>query len=95
VTAEDYSDEIKNAPLSTFDNFVGRIALDASCFATVDQLDPTNGNPGACAWIDSQNAIQALVDGGKISSTDVVRTDILVTCPFISYADAALELPPP
>jgi hypothetical protein len=67
---------------------VGWVALNPSnmandpmgCFETLDQLDPdpTSVVPGKCIWLDSQAAIENLVDRSAIQ-----RTDVTVTCPFI------------
>jgi len=52
------------------------------CFETLDQLDPhpTSVVPRNCIWLDSQAAIENLVDRSAIQ-----RTDVTVTCPFITF----------
>jgi hypothetical protein len=41
--------------------------------------------PDPCVWLDSQAAIEQLMPHEAIK-----RTDVLVTCPFVSYHDAAV-----
>jgi len=59
----------------------GWIALTPACFATDEQIepDPRNSTMDKCIWLDSQGAIEANVDRSAIQ-----RTDITVTCPFVS-----------
>lgn len=81
----DVSAEIAGAPAEDVQLWVGRVALNPGCFqGTLAGLDPSNG-PGGCVWLDSQGAIEREIDGEWIR-----RTDLLVTCPFVSYADAAV-----
>jgi len=64
-----------------------------SCVADPLAIDPTNFTPEdavtkACPYVDSQEKIEALVPGAAIH-----RTDLLVTCPFITYDFQAVVLP--
>jgi len=69
---------------------IGWVALNPSdkdanlvgCFETLAQLDPDPGNTaaGKCIWLDSQAAIENLIDRSAIQ-----RTDVTVTCPFVSF----------
>ncbi|HEV3030816.1 MAG TPA: hypothetical protein VG319_04200 [Polyangia bacterium] len=77
--------------------WLGRVALNAigaadgstkSCFDSYKQIDTVEyGNtvPDPCVWLDSQAAIEQLMPHEAIK-----RTDVLVTCPFVSYHDAAV-----
>ena len=46
-----------------------------------DALDVTALASAQCTWIDSQKKVQTLMPPGA-----VVRTDILATCPFVTFA---------
>jgi len=73
---------------ANFFEFTGRVATNPSCFTNADNLDITNGTPDPCVFLDSQAAIETLVP-----SRSITRTDIVVTCPFITYADGAVVSP--
>ena len=68
------------ATAAEFSEWAGRVATNPTCFKSAEDIDPTNGTAGACAYLDSQAAIESMVRGDAIT-----KTDILVTCPFISY----------
>ena len=88
VVADDgYGADVLAAPVADLADFLGRIALNPECFASLNQLDPQSG-AGACVYLDSQGAIEANVGGQGID-----RTDLLVTCPFVNYRDTPVILP--
>jgi hypothetical protein len=68
--------------------YVGRVAMNPACFQTADDVlsgavdDPSQPN---CRYLDSQEKIELHIPGAAIE-----RTDLLVTCPFVSYRDAAV-----
>jgi hypothetical protein len=76
-------------------NYVGRVALNPyapdgappGCFDNYNLFE--THDPAGCLWLDSQGAIEALIPQSLIQ-----RTDILVTCPFVSYRDAAVPVGP-
>jgi hypothetical protein len=76
-----YDPNITNTPAVHL--FVGRIAVDPSCFLSVDNLDPNEG--GTCVYLDSQRNIEANVGQGAIQPTGVT-----VTCPLVSIRGAAV-----
>jgi hypothetical protein len=84
IDAPPVSAEIAGAQLVSVQQWAGRVAMNPSCFDTLDHLDPTNG-PGGCVWLDSQKAIEEEIDPAWIRATD-----ILLTCPFVSYQDTAV-----
>jgi hypothetical protein len=61
-------------------NFTLRAAVNPSCFRDV------GGFPSSCRWLDSQANIEREVAPGLIDPTDV-----LVTCPFLNYANAGID----
>jgi hypothetical protein len=62
--------------------YVSRVALEgAKCFASVAALD-------SCTWLNSQSAIEL-----HLGAEGMQKTDITVTCPFVSYADIAVPNP--
>jgi hypothetical protein len=87
VADDRYGADVLAAPLADIADFVGKIALNPDCFATLNQLDPQSG-AGACVWLDSQGALEA-----NIGSAGIDRTDLLVTCPFVNYQDMPVKLP--
>jgi hypothetical protein len=88
VVADDgYGADVLAAPLADIAGFVGRIALNPACFASLSQLDPQSG-AGSCVWLDSQGAIETNIGGPGID-----RTDLLVTCPFVNYQETPVKLP--
>jgi hypothetical protein len=88
-----YGDSIMLADIVGTNQWVGRVALNASdtpgegCFSSNQNLDE-NGN-GSCRWLDSQAKIEATVPASWIW-----KTDITVTCPFVSYQDMAVVVTP-
>jgi hypothetical protein len=79
--------EIMNAAAADVQLWAGRIAMNPACFDTLAHLDPASG-AGSCVWLDSQAAIEREIDGFWIR-----KTDALLTCPFVSYADRAVPGP--
>jgi len=71
--------------------WVGRVVLNPACFADYKNIDP-EGRSGAgmmpCQYVDAQQFLEAIIPSDAIQ-----RTDVLVTCPFITYQDKALSLP--
>jgi hypothetical protein len=68
--------------------WLGRVTLNEACFgsfAKIDTRDPSNLAVGHCHWLDSQPAIEASIPPDWIR-----KTDLLVTCPFVSYDDFAV-----
>jgi hypothetical protein len=88
-----YGPTVIDGGVESSNQYVGRVALNASdtpgvgCFADVNYLDEL-GN-GKCRWLDSQTKIEATVPPSGIR-----KTDITVTCPFISYDDKAFVVAP-
>jgi hypothetical protein len=79
-----------------YEYFLGRVALNAlpvdpanplsGCFGSLTLIDTrASVMPLPCQWLDSQAALEAAVP-----PTAIHRTDILVTCPFVSYHDQAV-----
>ena len=68
----------------------GWIALNPDCFGTDAQIEPDPKNPtvNKCIWLDSQAAIEANIDRSAIQ-----RTDITVTCPFVSLMNGVRVSP--
>jgi hypothetical protein len=83
----------------SYADWVGRVLLNPGCVENEFAIDPSNKgdvnleNPDksvdpVCQYVDAQTTLEALVP------TDAIhRTDILVTCPFITYEKKALVLP--
>jgi hypothetical protein len=82
--------------------WLGRVALNAlpsadgstpGCFDDYENLDeffdPTMPPPEPCDWLDSQAKLERAVPSSAIQ-----RTDITVTCPFVSYQDMAVVVTP-
>jgi hypothetical protein len=76
--------------------FLGRVALNAvpsadmsdpGCFD--DRMNLGKSGKVPCQWLDSQPALEQAVPPSWIRPTD-----ILVTCPFISYHDSAVVVTP-
>jgi hypothetical protein len=81
--ATDYGPSVIAAGASGADHWLGRVALDAAdCFSDVNNL-------GSCEWLDSQPAVERAVPASSIQATDV-----LVTCPFVSYQDQPVVVAP-
>jgi hypothetical protein len=74
ITAEDFS------------QYTGRVIVNPTCVGKADNTEPSFGGDDPtmsnCRYIDSQEKIEHLLAGAAI-----VRTDLLVTCPFVSYRD--------
>lgn len=97
LVAGTYGSTITDADKQDVSQWLGRVTLNAlpaadgstkSCFDSYDQLDTnTVGStiPDRCQWLDSQPAIELAVPADAIK-----KTDILVTCPFVSYHDVAV-----
>jgi hypothetical protein len=82
--------QVSSSPEEALQYF-GRVALNpkatgssVGCFDDSGNLGK-HGNLG-CEWLDSQPALEMAV-----LPTDIERTDITVTCPFISYHDLAVK----
>jgi hypothetical protein len=80
-----YGANVLSAPTSALIEWEGRVATTPSCFSDIMNIDEGSGT---CSYVDSQPKIEALVPNDTIH-----RTDILVTCPFITYHEKALTLP--
>jgi len=86
-----YGDAIFAAAPDDNSKYLGRIALDA----LVSALDPTKpgcflaGDLESCHWLDSQAAIEK-----ALAPTAIRKTDVLVTCPFVSYHDTPVSVTP-
>ena len=78
----EYPDEVKLDPVQTS----GWVALDPACFATASQLDPAGTATNKCVWLNSQAAIEKNIDPSAIQ-----RTDVTVTCPFVTLKDFAVS----
>jgi hypothetical protein len=88
LQATTYMDEVFNAPVADVEAYAGRVALNPGCFDTLDHIQ-TPSAMGACVWLDAQRIIEREIDPFWIR-----RTDVLLTCPFVSYNDAAVPPPP-
>ncbi len=70
--------------------YAGRVMVNPACVAKTDNAEPyfPKDNPAQpnCRYLDSQEKIEHFIPGAAI-----VRTDILVTCPFVSYHDAPVN----
>ena len=74
------------------DDWLGRVALNAvpvaghpnGCFDKYGYLN-ADLTDYACEWLDSQPAIERAVVPEAIK-----KTDIVVTCPFVTYHDKAV-----
>jgi hypothetical protein len=88
-----YGDSINMAGVDGTNPWLGRVALNATddptqgCFSDSNNLDELGG--GSCRWLDSQAKIEATV-----ASWAIWKTDITVTCPFVSYQDFAVVVTP-
>jgi hypothetical protein len=97
-----YADDLKKltdpVEATSFDDWVGRVLKNPDCVKNPVAVDPSNVMEPAlmhdgvedplCEYVDSQAKIEALVPRAAIR-----RTDIVVTCPFITYDSAPLVLP--
>jgi hypothetical protein len=84
---------------TSYDDWAGRVLQNPDCVSFKLAVDPTNGIGGqvmdaagksypVCQYVDSQAKIEALVPRSAIR-----RTDLVVTCPFITYNFAPVVLP--
>jgi hypothetical protein len=83
VVGGTYGSSILTDSANDLNQFFGRVAVNGdACFADLNNLDDTAGPTGnpPCQWLDSQPKVEAAVP-----TTAIGRTDILVTCPFVSY----------
>ncbi len=71
------------AAAAAFPDYAGRLVTTPDCLS-----DPTNIDPEACSYLDSQEAIENAVAPWAIQPTDVT-----VTCPFVSYRDGLAITP--
>jgi hypothetical protein len=79
--ADAYSMPADPMAFAQFDPFIGRLALTPDCFADPMQITMDS----ACNWIDGERVIERMFDPALIK-----RTGLLITCPFVSYKDAAV-----
>jgi hypothetical protein len=88
-----YGQSVIDAGVDDTNKYLGRVALNATdavdqgCFSDANFLDELGG--GKCRWLDSQAKIEATVPPSWIW-----KTDITVTCPFVSYDDSAFVVAP-
>jgi len=88
-----YGDAITKAGVVGTNQWLGRVALNATddptqgCFSDNQNLDQLGG--GSCKWLDSQPKIEAAV-----APWAIWKTDITVTCPFVSYQDFPFVVTP-
>lgn len=98
--ATTYGDSVIKAGVVGTNYWLGRVALNAlpndadmskGCFDDVNNLDELGGGvvPELCHWLDSQAKIERTVPASWIR-----KTDITVTCPFVSYQDYAFVVTP-
>jgi hypothetical protein len=94
--APDYGANVIAAGADDLSHWLGRVALNAvksadgsspGCFSSYDDIDVGGTDP--CQWLDSQPAIERAVPASWIRPTD-----ILVTCPFVSYKDFPVVVDP-
>jgi hypothetical protein len=87
-TVGTYADAVSSmatpADVAQIAPIVGRVALDAACFDTVEHIQPTREG-GTCQWLDSQAAIERYIEPASVR-----RTELLVTCPFVNYREQAV-----
>jgi hypothetical protein len=91
-----YGTDILAADPADIGHWLGRVTLnpDATpagfhgCFSSYDNL-PATGGTEPCMWLDSQQAVESAVPASRIQPTD-----ILVTCPFVSYDDVPFAVDP-
>jgi hypothetical protein len=82
---ESYSPTIVSATEPTVRGVAGMVALDPTCFAgDVYSLEPGN-TPDPCRWLDSQQHIEQ-----HLSPALIQRTNVTVTCPFVSFRGEAV-----
>jgi hypothetical protein len=88
-----YGDDLAMEPdLLFLDDWLGRVALNATpvdgyphgCFGKYDSLTG-DAQDFPCNWLDSQPAIEKAVVPDAIK-----RTELVVTCPFVTYHDTAV-----
>jgi hypothetical protein len=100
VPADGYGPSVIAAGADDVSQWLGRLALNAlpsatdasehGCFSDYDNLDTSSSTAlPHCQWLDSQPAIER-----SVPSSWIHRTDILVTCPFVSYHDVAVVVTP-
>lgn len=70
-------------PADMFPDYAGRLVTTPDCLA-----DPNNIDPEACSYLDSQQQIERAVPRAAIH-----RTDVTVTCPFVTYKDGVQIVP--
>ncbi|HSZ81654.1 MAG TPA: hypothetical protein VLA14_05205 [Polyangia bacterium] len=80
-----YGANVLSAPSSALIAWEGRVATNPDCFSDVANIDE---QAGSCVYLDSQTKIEAIAPNDTIH-----KTDILVTCPFVTYDEIALTLP--
>jgi hypothetical protein len=100
LVAQTYGADVLKAGPADIGQWLGRVALnalpaadgsDSGCFDEYNDLDTNGGGnpPEPCQWLDSQPALERAVP-----SSSIKKTDILITCPFVSYADQPFVVTP-
>ncbi|HXI58358.1 MAG TPA: hypothetical protein VNO55_19965 [Polyangia bacterium] len=78
----DISPDVAAAPAEDLRRFVGAVALDPACF-----VDPKKIG-GCLSLINSQYQLE-----NNLDATALIKTDLTVTCPFVSYRSAPVPNP--
>jgi hypothetical protein len=78
----EYGLDITGAPLAYYAEYLGRVALNPTCFSSLGDAEPFTGT---CRYLDSQEEIEANLPPGSI-----VATDVTVTCPLVSVDGVAV-----
>jgi hypothetical protein len=97
--ATEYGASVTAAGANGVREFLGRVAVNAvasanasgmSCFGDFDNLDANGtGGPEHCQWLDTQEHVEQ-----RVPPQSITKTDILITCPFVSYHDQAVVVTP-
>ncbi len=67
--------------------FRGRVAMNAAKGASTDVACFADASfPTSCVWLDSQAAVE-----DRLGESNIVRTEITLTCPFVSWAGKAVK----
>jgi len=73
----------ENEALPVAVDYTLRVATNPACFL---DTKPFTGFPASCRWLDSQTAVEAAIGPNLIQ-----ETDILVSCPFVTYANTGID----
>jgi hypothetical protein len=76
------------AAATAYDDWAGRVLRNPDCVKNAKAVNPSNNADDPCEYVDAQASIEALVPRSAIR-----RTDIVVTCPFITYNFKPIVLP--